>query len=130
MPETRLQRILMTGDTVGGVWTFTLELAEALSARGIEVVLATMGGDPSDGQRAEAARVPGLCLLGSPYKLEWMDDPWRDVAESGRWLLGLEEAYRPDIVHLNSFGHGALPWSAPVVLTAHSCVASWWEAVK
>ena len=39
-----------------------------------------------------------------------MDDPWRDVAESGHWLLDLEEQYAPDVVHLNRYGHGALPW--------------------
>lgn len=124
------KRILMTGDTVGGVWTFTMELAEALGAQGVEVVLAALGGPPSPEQRAEAARISHLDLLASDFKLEWMDDPWRDVEESGRWLLDLEEQYAPDLVHLNSFGHGALPWSAPVVVTAHSCVLSWWQAVK
>ena len=27
-------------------------------------------------------------------------------------------------------GHGALDWQTPVVVTAHSCVLSWWRAVK
>lgn len=120
----------MTGDTVGGVWTYTLELAHALEAQGIEVVLATMGGLPNEAQRSEAAGIPGLRLLTSDFKLEWMDDPWRDVGASGRWLLDLERQCRPDVIHLNSYGHGALPWQNPVVLTAHSCVLSWWEAVK
>ncbi len=125
-----IRRILMTGDTVGGVWTYTMELAEALGARGVEVVLAALGGPPSQSQRAEAARIPTLDLLASDFKLEWMDDPWRDVEESGRWLLDLEEQYAPDVVHLNSYGHGSLPWQTPVVVTAHSCVLSWWRAVK
>jgi glycosyltransferase involved in cell wall biosynthesis len=125
-----IRRILMTGDTVGGVWTFTMELAEALTAHGIEVVLAALGGPPSAAQRAEAGRIPRLELLESDFKLEWMDDPWRDVVESGRWLLDLEEQYAPDLVHLNSFGHGALEWRTPVIVTAHSCVLSWWKAVK
>ena len=125
-----IKRILMTGDTVGGVWTYTMELAEALGADGIHVVLAALGGAPSDAQRDEAARIPNLELLASDFKLEWMDDPWRDVAESGNWLLDLEEQYAPDLVHLNSFGHGALDWQTPVVVTAHSCVLSWWQAVK
>jgi glycogen synthase len=125
-----IRRILMTGDTVGGVWTYTMELAEALGAHGIHVVLAAMGGPPSVAQRVEACRIPNLDLLASDFKLEWMDDPWRDVAESGRWLLDLEEQYAPDLVHLNSYGHGALDWQTPVVVTAHSCVLSWWQAVK
>lgn len=120
----------MTGDTVGGVWTFTMELAEALGAHGIEVLLAALGGPPSRGQRSEAARVPNLKLLAADFKLEWMEDPWHDVEQSGQWLLDLEQRFAPDLVHLNSYGHGALPWSAPVVVTAHSCVLSWWAAVK
>jgi glycosyltransferase involved in cell wall biosynthesis len=125
-----IRRVLMTADTVGGVWTFAMELAEALGSHGVRVVLAALGGPPSAAQRVEACRIPNLDLLASDFKLEWMLDPWRDVEESGRWLLDLEEQYAPDVVHLNSFGHGALKWSAPVVVTAHSCVLSWWSAVK
>ena len=130
MPDPRLKRILMTGDTVGGVWTYTLELAEALAAQGVEVVLAALGGKPSPTQRGEAGRISGLRLLTSDFKLEWMEEPWADVAASGRWLLELEKQYAPDLIHLNSYGHGALAFQRPVVLTAHSCVLSWWEAVK
>src|SRR5947209_2562881 len=58
MHEPGLQRILMTADTVGGVWTFALELTEALAGHGVEVVLAALGGQPSESQRVEAERVP------------------------------------------------------------------------
>lgn len=125
-----MKRVLMTGDTVGGVWTFTLELAEALGRHGVEVALAAMGGVPTESQRAEAARIPNLRLFESSFKLEWMDDPWDDVQQAGAWLLDLARSFAPDLVHLNSFGHGTLPWTAPVVLTAHSCVLSWWNASK
>lgn len=125
-----IRRVLMTGDTVGGVWTYTMELAEALGSRGVEVMLAALGGPPTVEQRLEACRISNLELLASDFKLEWMDDPWRDVEQSGKWLLDLEEEYAPDVVHLNSLGHGAVPWSTPVIATAHSCVLSWWWAVK
>jgi glycogen synthase len=125
-----IKRVLMTGDTVGGVWTFTMELAGSLSERNVEVILASLGGYPTRTQLAEAAEIARLRLLTSEWKLEWMDDPWADVEESGRWLMRCEKEYQPDVVHLNSFAHGALPWHTPVVLTAHSCVASWWSAVK
>lgn len=120
----------MTGDTVGGVWTFTLELAEELCARGSEIYLVALGGMPSPAQRREADRIAGLHLLASDFKLEWMEDPWEDVQRSGRWLLELERQHQPDLIHLNSFAHGDLSWRAPVALTAHSCVLSWWAAVK
>jgi glycogen(starch) synthase len=125
-----VQRVLMTGDTVGGVWTFTLELARALGSHGIEVMLAAMGGEPCAAQREEAAQIQNLRLCTSSYKLEWMTDPWRDIEAAGSWLRNLEAEFAPDVVHLNTFGHGTLPWNAPVLLTAHSCVLSWWRAVR
>jgi len=128
-PRGSRQRILMTGDTVGGVWQYALELSRALIAEGHEVVLATMGALPDRSQRLEAAAVTGLTLYPSAYKLLWMPDCWRDVRAAGEWLLNLAAAVQPSIVHLNDFGHGDLPWKAPTVLVAHSCVMSWWRAV-
>ncbi len=119
----------MTTDTVGGVWTYALELCRAFAEAEVQVELATMG-EPVTAMQAEAARsVPGLRLHESTYRLEWMDAPWEDVRASGRWLLSLEARLAPDIVHLNGYVHGALPWRAPSVVVAHSCVLSWWEAV-
>ena len=125
-----MNRVLMTADTVGGVWTFARELSRALEPHGTKVLLACLGGEPSREQRASARRVSNLTLAESAYKLEWMEDPWDDVAASGDWLLDLANQFRPDIVHLNSFGHGDLAWPAPVVLTAHSCILSWWRATR
>ncbi|HUR84020.1 MAG TPA: glycosyltransferase family 4 protein, partial [Solirubrobacteraceae bacterium] len=53
-----------------------------------------------------------------------------DVEASGRRLLALAEEARVDLVHLNGFSHGALPWRVPVVVAAHSCVLSWHAAVR
>jgi glycogen synthase len=116
-------RILMTADTVGGVWRYAVELVRALDA---DVTLATMGAPPTEEQRAEAP-----CRLEeSSFALEWMPDPWDDVARAGEWLLELADDVRPDVVHLNGFVHAALPWRAPVLVAAHSDVATWWEAVR
>jgi glycogen(starch) synthase len=125
-----VHRILMTADTIGGVWTYALELAAALGREGTEVILATMGRPLTGQQQCEAAELPLLRLRESRFKLEWMDEPWDDLAEAGRWLLDLERAFAPDVVHLNGFVHAALPWTAPVMVVAHSCVLSWWRAVK
>ena len=65
----------------------------------------------------------------APFALEWMKDPWADVDRAGAWLLALESQLHPDVVHLNGFCHAALPWRAPVVTVAHSCVCSWWRSV-
>lgn len=123
-------KILMTTDAVGGVWTYTVELVRSLAKRNHEIAVAAMGPPPTVSQRAEIAAISGATLYESAYKLEWMDDPWRDVEVAAEWLLDLDRSLRPDIVHLNGYAHGALPWSAPVLVVAHSCVLSWWLAVK
>lgn len=126
----RSLRVLMTADTVGGVFTYALELARALAPQGVEVVLASMGRPTSSLQRAQVAAVPSITLCESSYLLEWADEPWDDVARAGDWLLELARRHAPDVVHLNGYAHGALPFAAPVLVVGHSCVLSWWEAVK
>jgi len=119
----------MTADSVGGVWTYALELSRGLTRRGVEVALATLGQPLTAGQWAEARAIDGLRVHESEYQLEWMDEPWDDVRASGAWLLELEARLAPDVVHLNGYCHGALPWRAPALVVAHSCVLSWWQAV-
>jgi glycogen synthase len=127
---TRPLRVLMTADTVGGVFTYALDLTRALAPLDVEVVLATMGRLPTREQRRAMAAIRNLTVVESSYRLEWMDDPWEDVARAGGFLLDLERRYAPDIVHLNGYAHAGLPFRAPVLVVAHSCVLSWWRAVK
>ncbi len=123
-------KLLLTTDTVGGIWTYALELARALEPRGVEIALATMG-LPLNAEQWEAARrLPNVEVFESAYKLEWMEDPWEDVHRAGEWLLEIEDRFRPDVAHLNSFVPAALPWRAPKLVVGHSCVLSWWRAVR
>ncbi len=124
------RRVLMTVDAVGGVFTYAVELARALDGHGVQVALATMGGRLRREQRHALARAPNVSVHESTFRLEWMDEPWADVARAGEWLVGLEARVDPDVVHLNGYVHAALPWRAPVVVAAHSCVLSWWRAVR
>jgi glycogen synthase len=130
MPPGLPRTILMTTDTVGGVWHYALELSGGLGSRGVDVVLATMGPRPSSVQRAAAARLRNVTLCESEFRLEWMANAGADLARAGEWLLKLERQFAPDVVHLNGFVHGALPWTAPRIVVAHSCVLSWWRAVQ
>jgi glycogen synthase len=122
-------KVLMTTDAVGGVWTYSVDLARALASLGVDVCLAVMGPSLSDPQRAEALKIPRLELHEIGGKLEWMDEPWLDIARASDRLLQLESLIHPDIIHLNSYVHGALSWSSPVVMVGHSCVLSWYQAV-
>jgi glycosyltransferase involved in cell wall biosynthesis len=124
-----IRHVLMTADAVGGVWTYALDLCRALAADRIRVTLATMGPRPNRDQLAAAHSIPGLEIVCGDYQLEWMDDPWADVAAAGDWLLELEQRTAPDLVHINGFAHAALPFLAPVLVAGHSCLASWADAV-
>jgi glycogen synthase len=123
-------KILMTADTIGGVWSYALELCAALRAHDVEIALATLGGPLSSGQRRAVGALDHVSLHESVFRLEWMPDPWQDVREAGEWLLAVEREFQPDVVHLNHLAHGDSGWSAPVLQVGHSCVLSWWEAVR
>jgi glycosyltransferase involved in cell wall biosynthesis len=119
----------MTADTVGGVWTYAVELARELDARGVHVAIATMGAPIAPHQRAGLAGCREVTLVEGNFRLEWMQEPWDEVDAAGEWLMALERDLRPDLVHLNQYAFGALPLCAPKLVVAHSCVASWWRAV-
>ena len=72
----------MTADTVGGVWTYALELTRALQPYGIEVLLAVMGPRLSAAQHEDARQIPNLNLFKSDYKLEWIASGFAQVIAS------------------------------------------------
>jgi glycosyltransferase involved in cell wall biosynthesis len=123
-------KVLMTTDTVGGVWTYALELADALAPHGVRTSLAAMGPRPNEAQEAEVRASSVDRFEHAEVKLEWMAEPWEDVERAGEWLLALADEVRPDVVHLNGYAHGALSWEAPTLVAAHSCVLSWHRAVR
>jgi len=120
----------MTTDTVGGVWTYSLELIRSLAPHNVHFSLATMGAALTQAQRQELAAVTNVTVYESTYQLEWMDAPWAEVEQAGEWLLELSNQLNPDLVHLNNFCHGQLPWHKPVLMVIHSCVQTWWRGVK
>jgi glycogen synthase len=121
-------KVLMTTDTVGGVLTHTIELIGGLGDRA-DVVVATMGSPLRKSQRSALLAAGAVAVHDGGYVLEWMSEPWADVAAAGEWLLDLAAQERPDVVHVNGYTHGALPWDVPCVVVGHSCVLSWWRAV-
>jgi len=129
-PHHSVRRVLMTADTIGGVWTYALELMSALRPPGIRFALATMGRPLSAAQRAVLEELDHVELHESEFKLEWMDAPWSDVDAAGDWLLKIADEFEPDLIHLNGYAHATLPWRRPILVVAHSCVYSWFAAVK
>jgi glycogen(starch) synthase len=123
-------RVLMTADPGSVVWDFVLDLVTGLGGEGVEVVLATLGTRLTPAQRRDVRGIPNVLLAESDFKVEWMPEPWEDVAAGGDWLLGLAGRYGVDVVHCNHLVHANLPWGVPVLVVGHSCVLSWWDAVR
>jgi glycosyltransferase involved in cell wall biosynthesis len=128
-------RILLTTDTIGGVWTFTKDLCEGLLACGHEVALVSVGRQPYEGQaqgcketRLWAGRRFWYEAWATP--LEWMEA--NDAAYRGAEaaLLRVAKHFRADVIHANQFCFGALPTDLPKVVTAHSDVLSWASACR
>jgi glycogen(starch) synthase len=120
-------KILLTTDTVGGVWDHTVTLARELDAAGHEVLVAVIG-EPRDERLA--ALPAGVQVVWRPYRLEWMQDAADDVRAAGMWLLGLAEVWSPDVVHLNQIAYATEEFGSPVLVAVHSDVISWWPHVN
>ena len=121
--------VLMTADTVGGVWTYTQELVSGLVRRGIRVSLVSLGALPTPEQTAWMEGLPSLNYLPTNFRLEWMQNSEQDVEESREYLEGLIREVRPDLLHFNQYCYGAISPELPRIVVAHSDVVSWWVAV-
>ncbi len=107
-----------------------MELARALADHDVSISLATMGARLSRDQRKQARGVGNVEIYESSLKLEWMENAWNDVQRAGNWLLEVERRTKPDLVHFNGYAHAAWPFRSPKIVAGHSCVLSWWNAVR
>ncbi|HEY1143010.1 MAG TPA: glycosyltransferase family 1 protein, partial [Sphingomicrobium sp.] len=78
-----VRRVLLTTDAVGGVWTYTVELARALSALGVEPVVATLGPSPDENQSRELA---GANLFDTGLPLDWLAENPEEIRDAGAAL--------------------------------------------
>lgn len=120
----------MTTDTVGGVWFYSLELCKALGEFDVDVHLVAMGGWPSKQQQRQVSTMKNVILYKSDFKLEWMQDPWEDVKRAQKWINCIYHTINPDLVHFNNYAQTENDWSCPTLTVFHSCVQTWWQAVK
>lgn len=120
----------MTADSVGGVWTYALDLAEGLAAGGVQTTLALLGPGPQRDQLVAAAAVPGLKLLQTGLPLDADIADRQALKLAAQTLTSLAHRARADVVHLNSPALAAdAGFRAPVVGGCHWCLASWWARV-
>ena len=121
--------ILVTADTLGGVWTYTRELVTGLVRRGIKVTLVSFGDIPSAAQTRWLDALPQVDFRPTAFKLEWMQDSEADMEASSEYLSQVIDETRPDLLHFSQYYYGSLPVDLPKVVIAHSDVLSWWSAL-
>jgi hypothetical protein len=124
-------RILVTTDSSGRIWQYSLDLARGLSRLGHETVLALTGRSPTAEQFSAAASVPGLRLVDSGLGLDRIDETEATMLRAAEAIADLAAETGSDIVQLHAPALAALAdFGRPVVAVMHSCLASWWEAVQ
>ncbi|KMO39559.1 glycosyl transferase family 1 [Methylobacterium tarhaniae] len=123
--------LFMTIDAVGGVWQYGLDLAEDLTRRGVGITLAVLGPEPSQDQFRAARAIRGLDLCPLGASLDWTALTPAEVEAAARIVAREAERAGADLIHLNSPALAAITdFCAPVVAVAHSCVATWWAAMR
>ncbi len=128
-------RVLLTTDTIGGVWTYTRELTEGLLKRGHAVALVSFGRLPSKDQNTWCSEMQfryneRFFYAASETPLEWMDDNASSYSAAETLLLAIAHNFEADLLHSNQFCFGKLPTGIPKLVAAHSDVLSWAAACE
>ena len=126
-------RVLMTTDTVGGVWTFTSELSEELLRQGHSIALLSFGPLPNDSQSKWATTQHTMYPERFQHRvstapLEWSQENARTMMEGEPALLKIAEGFEPDVLLSSQFCFGATAIGVPCVIVVHSDVLSWARA--
>jgi len=112
-------RVFMTTDAVGGVWQYSLDLAQGLRAYDTQTTLCVIGPRPEPEQLAAAQRIPGLKLIHLDLPLDWTAANPEDVLDTATAVVASVEEHDCDIVHLNS----------PILAAAVLSLCLWWPSV-
>ena len=122
-------RILMTLDAVGGVWRYGMDLAKALTPQGYSFIFAGFGPRPTPHQQAEAKSLGALHWFDAP--LDWTTEDEKALDVIPALLHTLVEESGANLVQLNLPSQGAgLEVDVPVLVVSHSCVVTWFAAVR
>ncbi|HEV7275209.1 MAG TPA: glycosyltransferase family 4 protein [Devosiaceae bacterium] len=123
------RRILMTLDAIGGVWRYAMDLGAALRGKGVEILFVGLGPQPSASQAREAGSIGRLVWLDAP--LDWTTDDEHELDGIPDLISNLVHDYDVDLVHLNLPSQACgLLLDVPVIVVSHSCVVTWFHAVR
>jgi glycosyltransferase involved in cell wall biosynthesis len=124
-------RVLISTDAVGGVWQYTLELAQAFARRRVEVEIAVLGPAVTADQRHAVSMLEGIRLHETGLPLDWTADTPSALGIASNMLAALTQRLDVDTIQLHTPALVAQSfWQAPVLAVVHSCVGTWWSAVR
>jgi glycosyltransferase involved in cell wall biosynthesis len=127
----RLNCLLLTTDAVGGVWRYTMDLAAGLSERGVDCVVAVLGPAPDAAQSAEANAIRGVTLVRTGQPLDWTAEGPNELLKAAERVATIAALMGVQSVQLHTPAlMGEAAWPAPVVAVHHSCVGTWWRAMR
>lgn len=128
---TRRPHVLMTTDAVGGVFTYAVDAAAGLHRSGIRVTLALLGPAPDRTRREALRALPGVETVETGLALDWLAPDEAAVERSSAALAVSAGRIGADLVHLNAAAQAAAGgFPCPVIVGHHSCLATWWRAVR
>jgi glycosyltransferase involved in cell wall biosynthesis len=125
------KRVLISTDAVGGVWPYTIELARALSRRRVEVEIAVLGPRVTEDQARTVAGLPLVRLHETGLPLDWTALEASALGIASSKLASLAQQLDVETIQLHTPALVAQSiWHAPVLAVMHSCVGTWWNAVR
>ena len=135
--------VFITTDAVGGVWNYSLALADGFIRAGVPVIFAVVGPAPTQEQTSAipfgtdhrcgfgphprtSAGGPAACLLISTgLDLDWTVTNRQALKTVATELALLAAEYEASSAHLHAPCLADAVWNIPTIATAHSCMASW-----
>ena len=121
--------VLVTTDTLSGVWSYTRELVTGLIGAGTRVTLVSLGEIPLPQQTVWMENLSGLEYRPTAFRLDWMQEGEWDLKDSFAYLSAVVREVKPDLLHLNHVCYGSLPGDVPRVVVAHGDLITWWKEV-
>lgn len=121
--------VLVTADTLTGVWTYARELVTGLVSRNIRVTLVSVGEIPLPHETTWMDNLHGLEYIPTAFRLDWMQEGKQDLLDSSQYLVNLVKDLKPDLLHLNQLCYGNLGVETPRIIVAHTDWISWWKSV-
>ena len=121
----------MTVDAVGGVWRYAVDAARGLARRGVECLLVGFGPKPSTAASVEVSAIEGARLVWLEAPLDWLAPEEHMLGRIGPELEDLALGHGCSLLHLNAPSQAVgLKSRLPVVVASHSCVVTWWQAMR